>query len=109
MVVIDSPPALAFADAEVLAAHADATMLVVDVTQSRERQLTEAADALRRVNAHVVGVVLNRMKQQRSDDAYYYHYSTDRTASAAVGPSDTAYRQAVSRPLAPRTSATPKA
>ncbi|MGH2516151.1 MAG: polysaccharide biosynthesis tyrosine autokinase, partial [Ktedonobacterales bacterium] len=79
VVVIDTPPAVAFADASVLAGRADGTILVSNAETSREGQLLRARDALKRVNAHVLGVVLNRVTQKREDNYYYSYYSQEAT------------------------------
>lgn len=81
VVVFDTPPAVAFADASVLAGLADTTILVIDAAAAHERQLLRGFEALTRVNARVAGVVLNRVKQER-EDAYYYAYDT----SSQTGP-----------------------
>jgi len=73
IVIIDTPPAGAFADAIVLAGRADGTILVSNAGRSREGQLLRVQDALKRVNAHIVGVVLNRVMQKREEDYYYYY------------------------------------
>ena len=74
LVVLDSPPVLAVADARILAAKADATILVIDSGRTRAGAVRKALQALTTANATVLGVVLNKVrKSSRSYD--YYDYS----------------------------------
>jgi succinoglycan biosynthesis transport protein ExoP len=92
LLVLDTPPTVAFADATVLAGRADGTILVADATFSREGQLLRARDALKRVNAHLLGVVLNRVAHKREEGYYYEHYHRETTGEhqAIVSPAATA-------------------
>ncbi len=78
LVVLDSPPVLAVADARLLAARAGATIMVVDAARTRAKSLNEALLALQRANANVIGVVLNKVRKNRGAYRYYY--------DAAAGP-----------------------
>ncbi len=59
VVLIDSPPLLTVTDAELLARHADACLLVVRVGQTTRRALREARQRLERAGIPLAGVVLN--------------------------------------------------
>ncbi len=76
LVVIDSPPLHAVTDAAVLAAEADGTLLVIHAGKTRRGAVSQAAEALQRVGANVVGVALNRLTA-RSSAGYYYRYYGD--------------------------------
>lgn len=73
IVIFDSPPLLAVADAAVLSAFADGTLLVIDAAHSRRRQVALASTALARAGANTLGVVLNRVG---TTDSFHYagHY-----------------------------------
>lgn len=71
-VIIDTPPLLAAADAQILASISDATLLVVDTKKSKRRQVTEAKRRLDNVGARLLGVVMNRVDSYK--DTYYYYY-----------------------------------
>ena len=71
-VIIDTPPLLAAADAQILASISDATLLVVDTKKSKRRQVTEAKRRLDNVGARLFGVVMNRVDSYK--DTYYYYY-----------------------------------
>ena len=79
IVLFDSPPALAVADAAVLAGKLDATILVVDSGKTRAHALRRAADTLARSRTRVVGVVLNKLTARSRgyyEYGYYYTYAS---------------------------------
>ncbi|HYP24527.1 MAG TPA: polysaccharide biosynthesis tyrosine autokinase [Actinomycetota bacterium] len=59
LVLVDSPPVLAVADAAILSTHVDATLLVVDAEQTHRSAAALAAEELHRVGAGLIGSVLN--------------------------------------------------
>lgn len=73
VVIFDSPPLLAVADAAVLSAFADGTLLVIDSATSRRSQVRTAHAALVRAGANTLGAVLNRVA---TTDSFHYagHY-----------------------------------
>lgn len=73
-VIIDTPPVLPVTDAVVLSTRVDSVLLVSRSGNTRQSQLKHAASRLREVNAHVAGVVLNRISG-RNGDYYLYHKS----------------------------------
>ena len=74
VILFDSPPALAVADASVLATQTDGVLLVVDAGRTRRNAAKEAAGRLSQVGANVVGVALNRLRPGRGGYYYYYYY-----------------------------------
>lgn len=80
-VIIDSPPLLAVTDAVLLSDITDGTLVVARSGTVRKAQLRAALDKLSATDAHVLGVVLNRVPR-RTRDAYAEKYSyTSATAS----------------------------
>jgi capsular exopolysaccharide synthesis family protein len=77
IVIFDSPPLLSVADSVTLAARLDGVVLVVDAGRTRSGVLARAAELLNQAQAHVWGVVLNRVKA-RSGEGYYYYYGDSR-------------------------------
>jgi non-specific protein-tyrosine kinase len=73
VVLLDTPPSLAVADANVLAAGVDAVVLVVNTGQTRRAALDQAVEGLSKVGANIVGGVLN-MVPSRKGNGYYYQY-----------------------------------
>jgi capsular exopolysaccharide synthesis family protein len=78
VIVLDSPPLLSVADANILAALATGTILVAEVGRTSREACADALVILRRANANTLGVVLNRVSVgRRGGYGYggYYHYA----------------------------------
>jgi capsular exopolysaccharide synthesis family protein len=71
MVILDSPPLLAVTDALVLTKIVDGVILVVDPKKTKRAGIRQAIEQLQRVDARLLGVVLNNIKIKRS--SYYYN------------------------------------
>jgi succinoglycan biosynthesis transport protein ExoP len=71
VVVVDSPPVLAAADAAVLSRQVDGTLLLVESRGTRRGQAQEALQALKQVRAKVLGVVLNKVDLNGKGSCYY--------------------------------------
>ncbi|MBZ5495986.1 MAG: CpsD/CapB family tyrosine-protein kinase [Acidobacteriia bacterium] len=71
-VVIDSPPALALADATLIAPLCDAALLVVRTDKTPSKLVQEAIKRIGR--ARICGLVMNRGRHVKSSHYYYYHY-----------------------------------
>ncbi|HEX8244579.1 MAG TPA: polysaccharide biosynthesis tyrosine autokinase, partial [Longimicrobium sp.] len=85
LVVLDTPPVLAAADAEILGVQADAVLLVVRAGQTDRQPAQYAVQQLRAIGARVVGTVLNDPEEKVADYGrytYYYDYYTQNGASA---------------------------
>ncbi|GIF03989.1 chromosome partitioning protein [Actinoplanes siamensis] len=67
VVIFDCPPLLPVTDAAVVAARADATLLVVRAHRTTSAQVTQAVRALRAVNANLLGCVLNMVPRKGPD------------------------------------------
>lgn len=73
LVVFDSPPLLPVTDAQILAAKVDGTIVVVPQGEVKKNELNQAAELLEKVNANVLGTVMNKVERD-SDNYYYYNY-----------------------------------
>lgn len=82
IVIFDSPPLVAVADAAVLSASADGTLLVIDASKSKRRQVSIASAMLTRAGAKILGAVLNRAA---ATDSFHYagHYGESDPSSAS--------------------------
>jgi len=69
LVLVDAPPLLPVTDAAILANLSDGAVLCVRVRSTRKDQLTQAAEALRAVDANLLGVTLT-MVPTRGPNAY---------------------------------------
>ena len=82
-VLIDSAPLLPVADGSEVASAADVSLLVVQARRTDREQLRQASDSLRRVGAHLGGVIFN-MVSARDGGTYYEYYSSDRAPRRAA-------------------------
>ena len=73
MVIIDAPPLLPITDAAVLSTIADGAILVARYGKTTREQVRESTDALRQVNAKVLGTVFNFVPS-RKHGKYSYGY-----------------------------------
>jgi receptor protein-tyrosine kinase len=84
-VIIDAPPLLPVTDAAVLSKLADGAILVARHGVTTRQQLTQAASDLHRIEARLLGVVLNRVPVRAADGlGYGYAYSYDSAVGAAA-------------------------
>jgi capsular exopolysaccharide synthesis family protein len=74
MVLIDTPPVLPVTDAAVLAAFADATLLVIAAGTTTKKQARRAVEILERVDATPLGVIVNRIPHRGGTFYYGYGY-----------------------------------
>jgi capsular exopolysaccharide synthesis family protein len=83
-VVIDTPPVNVVTDASLLAGTTDAVMLVIDANKGTFTAVLHAKQSLDRVNARVLGAVLNKMKGAGAgyyNNLYAYSYSSPNGSS----------------------------
>ncbi|MGH8961040.1 MAG: polysaccharide biosynthesis tyrosine autokinase [Jatrophihabitantaceae bacterium] len=76
-VVIDTAPLLPVADGSEVAALADGTLLVVRHAVTTDAQIKRAMNGLRRVDAKLLGLVLNRVPTKRNSEYAYTYYRSD--------------------------------
>jgi len=74
MVIIDTPPLLAVADAQIVSTRVDGVVMVVDSGKVKINMAQKAKEKLDLVNARVLGVVLNNIKKSGNEEYYYYYY-----------------------------------
>jgi non-specific protein-tyrosine kinase len=84
-IIFDSPPGLAVTDALILASLSDSTLLMTNVGQTRLNHLVQIVNRLREVNAHIIGVVLNRLTPRGDAYYYYYHYQNSYYSNGTNG------------------------
>lgn len=71
-ILIDTPSAIAFSDASILASFTDAVLLVIRAQEAPRGGEGRVRDLLTKARANVVGVVLNGVRPQLVD-SYHYH------------------------------------
>jgi len=73
-VLIDSPPALAVTDAQIISTRCDGVLLVVDSGKVKREAAMKAKANLEHVQARILGVVLNNIDRRHGEAYYYYYY-----------------------------------
>ncbi len=84
-VVIDAPPLLPVTDAAILATAADGAILIARQGETRIEHVEDSVDALRQVNARLLGTVLNFVpmkKRKKYGYGYEYGYGYDSKETA---------------------------
>jgi len=71
VVLVDCPPIIAVTDAAILAGKVDGVVLVVNAGTTRREYAARARQLLDKVNARVLGVVLNNAP---TDTGLYQYY-----------------------------------
>ena len=72
VIILDSAPLQAVTDAQILSTKSDGTILVVRAEKTKSDSVASAKALLDKVNANVLGVVLNATENRRGK--YYYYY-----------------------------------
>lgn len=73
LLLCDTPPIVAVADAVSLAAHCDGVILVVKAGAVHQEVIKRTVGQIEAVKGRIIGVVLNRYDARR-DGSYYDHY-----------------------------------
>ncbi|MFD2672707.1 CpsD/CapB family tyrosine-protein kinase [Marinicrinis sediminis] len=73
VIIIDSPPLLAVADAQIAATKVDGVVLVVQAGKVKKSQLSKAKSTLELVKANLLGAVLNQKNKKEAESYYDRH------------------------------------
>lgn len=76
MIILDAPPVLAVADAQILSDKVDGTLLVVNSRKAHKEKVIEANEQLKKTAAKTLGVVLNDIDKKEAGNYYYYYGET---------------------------------
>lgn len=74
LILLDSPPVGSVTDACIISAYVDGTIIVVNSGKVTIQSLKRAVELLNKVNANIIGVVLNNVDRKSSGDYNYYQY-----------------------------------
>jgi non-specific protein-tyrosine kinase len=74
VVIFDTPPVLTVADASIIGPHVNGAMLVIETGKTRRDTFANGVDRLARTGTNIFGVILNKVKLDRSGYGYYYYY-----------------------------------
>lgn len=75
MIIFDTPPILAVADAQILANQVDGTILVVSSGKTEKDAALKSKELLSNAQGKLLGVVLNNHKVEEGN--YYYYYGSN--------------------------------
>ena len=78
IILFDAPPVVAVTDAAVLASKVDAVLLVISAGKTKREHARKARALLEKVNARLIGTVLNNVKGETS---LYQYYSSEEKAA----------------------------
>ena len=74
MVIYDTPPCLATADAQLLSADMGGVLYVANFGETKKSAMRRSAELLTQAKARVLGVVFNKIDLSSTRDDYYYGY-----------------------------------
>lgn len=75
LVMVDTPPVLAVADAAILSTMVDGVILVCDPNKTKRRDLRHAREAIEAVGGKILGLVVNRLHPRGGMYYYYGNYN----------------------------------
>jgi succinoglycan biosynthesis transport protein ExoP len=73
LVIFDSPPLLGFAESLQMATAADGVLVIARAGETRRKAVSSVLGVLKRIQANVIGVVLNQVKRDTTAEGYYYY------------------------------------
>ncbi len=85
MIIFDSPPLLATADAQVLASKVDAVLYVMQLGRVPRSSVLRSFELLQQARANVIGIVLNKIDEKTGRNSYYGYYEDDSRSSRPHG------------------------
>ena len=94
VVLFDSVPTLAVADAAILSSRADAAVLVIDSSSTHRPAALHSKEELERVGGSLLGVVLNFFDVGGSPYYYYNYYASKPSSASGNGSGNGARRNA---------------
>lgn len=81
-IILDTPPILPVTDSKLLAIKADATVVVVRSEVSKSKHVSQAFKELEKVNANIIGTILNDVEMY--SEKLYYDYSNKNKKSKFI-------------------------
>ncbi|MBW2992469.1 polysaccharide biosynthesis tyrosine autokinase [Candidatus Woesearchaeota archaeon] len=71
-VLCDTIPILAMSDAEILSSKTNGTIMVLDQKKAVKQELSDIKERLLKINANILGVVVNKHKKRSKKYKFYY-------------------------------------
>ncbi len=83
-VIFDTPPALAVTDSSILASLVDGVVIVAAYGQATFDGAAQTKAQLERVDAKILGVILNRIPASQASEHYYYYYYEEDASGTTI-------------------------
>jgi len=77
IILMDSPPVCNVTDASIISTYADGTILVVNSGKVTIEELKNSAALLKKVNANLIGAILNNYNNYKTSGRYYHEYYSE--------------------------------
>ena len=71
-IILDTPPVQAVTDSQILSTKSDGTIIVDKAERTKKDSVENSINLLKKVNANIIGTVLNGVDNSRNK--YYYYY-----------------------------------
>ncbi|MCT6850783.1 MAG: CpsD/CapB family tyrosine-protein kinase [Staphylococcus epidermidis] len=75
LVIVDVPPVNTMTDASIVSTAVDGIIFVVPQGVAEKKRTKTAVKQLKKVNANILGAVMNMSKDDLANNYYYYYYS----------------------------------
>lgn len=77
VIIVDTPPLMAVADAQIVSSLCDGSVLVLKSGFVKREIAVKAKASLEHAKSRILGVVLNNMDRKTADSYYYYYYGAE--------------------------------
>lgn len=77
IIIFDTAPLLGLSDASTLASKVNGTLVVLDITRTTKKTLSQTNALLKRVGSNVLGYIVNKQRRSRKHTVYSHHYRAD--------------------------------
>lgn len=77
IVIIDTPPIGAVADAAAIAAQTDGAIVIIEAGKTTAQRLKSTHDSLKTVKADLLGIIINKKKHSSANYGYKYRYDNN--------------------------------
>ncbi len=74
-IIVDSPPIMSVADANILGRHVDCVLMVIQARRAPKSVIAHANLLFKQAEVRMLGYILTNVEFQSADYRYYYHYN----------------------------------
>jgi capsular exopolysaccharide synthesis family protein len=73
-IFLDTPPIILVSDPITIASYSNAVILTVEFSKTEKEMAKKSIDSLKRVNANIIGTILNKVPVTKHNKYYYSYY-----------------------------------